>query len=153
MKQFVIYVLEVIFLPVTLVLLVVEWFKFKKYIKIMSKVINTNDEFYRYLEKLEFRTDWLNRLYTVQPIPKAFRDFNDDELYDVTMRSLLPMMKMIEKNVLVDVCSVIISRIDEESYIVCITPYNFPKFRTLLTVSIISVFLYFIAALSYIIFI
>lgn len=138
LEKFSKYVLELFIFPVTLVLLIVEYLRFRKYIKIMKRVINNNDEFYKYLEKLDCQIDWLGRIYTVQPIPKEFRDFSDDELYDITMRSLLPMMKMLEKNVLVDVCSVIISRIDNESYIVCLTPFNFPAFLHYVKMTIAS---------------
>lgn len=142
LEKFSKYVLELFIFPVTLVLLIVEYLRFRKYIKIMKRVINNNDEFYQYLEKLECQVDWLGRIYTVQPIPKEFRDFSDDELYDITMRSLLPMMKMLEKNVLVDVCSVIISRIDNESYIVCLTPFNFPVFLHYVKMTIASAIIF-----------
>ena len=101
-------------------------------------MVNNNDDFYNYLEKLDCQVDWLGRIYTVQPIPKEFRDFSDDELYDITMRSLLPMTKMLERNVLVDVCSIIISRVDEDAYIVCLTPFNFPQFLHFVKMSIAS---------------
>lgn len=136
--QFSKYVLELFIFPWTLGCLIYEYIKFRKYIKIMQRVINNNDDFYNYLEKLDCRIDWLGRIYTVQPIPKEFRDFTDDELYDITMRSLLPMTKMLERNVLVDVCAVIISRIDNESYIVCLTPFNFPVFLHYVRMSIAS---------------
>lgn len=132
------YVLEIFVFPYTLVRLIIEYFLFRKYIKILHKCINSNDDFYQYLEKLDSHVDWLGRIYTVQAIPKPFRDFNDDELYDITMRSLLPMTKILERNVLIDVCSIIINRIDDESYIVCLTPFNFPKLLHYIRMTFIS---------------
>lgn len=138
LMQFSKYVLELFIFPYTLGRLIYEYIMFRKYVKILQRVINNNDEFYNYLEKLDAQVDWLGRIYTVQPIPKEFRDLTDDELYDITMRSLLPMTKMLEKNVLVDVCSVIISRIDNETYIVCLTPFNFPQFLHFIRMTIAS---------------
>lgn len=138
LTQFSKYVLELFIFPYALCRLIYEYVLFRKYVKILRRVVNNNDDFYNYLEKLDCQVDWLGRIYTVQPIPKEFRDFSDDELYDITMRSLLPMTKMLERNVLVDVCSIIISRVYEDAYIVCLTPFNFPQFLHFVKMSIAS---------------
>ena len=135
------YVFGILVFPYSFGMWLFQFFRFRKCIKILKNTINSNNDFYQYLEKLDSRVDWLGRVYTVQPIPKEFQDFTNDELYDITMRSLLPMTKMLEKNVLIDVCSIIISRIDEESYIVCLTTYNFPKFQFWVIMSIFSLLL------------
>lgn len=142
------YVLIVGCLPISIILLVHEYLVFKKYDFILKKVINSNNEFFTYLDKLEFTPDWLGRLYTVQPIPSAFRDFSDDELYDITMRSLLPMTKLIEKNVLIDIVSVIIKRISNETYFVIMTPKNDPTLMKYLKLTIISTIITIIAGIT-----
>lgn len=143
------YVLEIFVFPYTLCMLIVEYYKFRKYIKIIENAINSNDDFFNYLDKYKFTVDWLNRLYSVQEIPKPFKDFDDDELYDITMRSLSPMMKLIEKSVLIDVCSVIVSRINDDYYIVCITPYNYPKFKHYMIYTFISLIIFLVLLICY----
>ena len=85
------YVFGILIFPYSFGMWLFQFFRFRKCIKILKNTINSNNDFYQYLEKLDSRIDWLGRVYTVQPIPKEFRDFTDDELYDITMRSLLPI--------------------------------------------------------------
>lgn len=146
------YVFFILFLPISVFLLIWHWVIFYKYKQLLVNAINTNDEFYLYLNKLNFIPDMLGRLYTVQEIPKEFSDFNDDELYDITMRSLLPMIKLIETNVLVDVISTIIKRINSDSYIVMLTPKNQNKLLLYLRCTVSSVLFYLIIGLLFIIF-
>lgn len=123
-----VYLLNVALLPIAIVTFILQFIKLKKYTNIMINVINSNNEFFKYLEKFNFTPDWLNRLYTVQDIPKPFVDFSDDELYDVTMRSLLPLKELISQNVLIDVCGVVTYRVSETKYIVMLTPSCQPDF-------------------------
>lgn len=132
------YVFLIICLPITLCLFIIEYIRFRKYTNICIHVVNGNQDFFEYLSKLEFHPDWLKRLYSVQPIPKEFQDFTDDELYDITMRSLLPMVKLIERNVLVDVVGITINRIDQDAYIICLTPHNWNRLKTWFKLTAIS---------------
>ena len=66
----------------------------------------------------------MNRLYSIQKIPKEFQDFDEDELYDITMRSMLPMRSLIERTVLIDVIGIVVNRINQEYYSITLTPAN-----------------------------
>lgn len=113
-----------LFLPVAMVRVVDEINTFKKFTGYLRNVVNSNNDFYQYLEKLDFKLDWLNRLYTIQAIPKEFQDFDEDELYDITMRSMLPMRALIERTVLIDVIGIVVNRINQEYYSITLTPSN-----------------------------
>lgn len=108
----------------------------------MKDVINTNPEFFEFLERYKFTPDWLGRLYTPQVISKEFEDFNDDELYDITMRALLPMNKIIERNVLIDVVGITTKRVAKDIYIICLTPFNQNKMFRYMKLLIASIMLY-----------
>lgn len=147
--HFIKYVFLTIMLPINIAMLVYEYIRFRSYITILKQVINNNVEFFEFLERYKFMPDWLGRMYSPQTIPKEFSDFNDDELYDITMRSLLPMNKIIERNVLVDVVGITINRIDKDIYIICLTPHNQKILFTYLKTTIISVILYSITCVLY----
>lgn len=129
----------IVVLPISIINFIIQYKKFKKYVNVIKQAVNDNEDFYNYLNKFDFVPDWLGRLYSIQPIPKEFRDFTEDELYDITMRSLFPLMKLLEKSVLIDVCSVIISRNTEQLYTVTLTPYVWPQFRNALITLFFSV--------------
>lgn len=133
------YVFMIVVLPISIINFIIQYKKFKKYVNVIKQAVNDNEDFYNYLNKFDFVPDWLGRLYSIQPIPKEFRDFTEDELYDITMRSLFPLMKLLEKSVLIDVCSVIISRNTEQLYTVTLTPYVWPQFRNALITLFFSV--------------
>ena len=123
MKKFIRF-LSYIILPVALYRLVIEWQTFRKFIELLKSTVNSHNDFYQYLESLDFRLDWLNRLYSIQKIPKEFQDFDEDELYDITMRSMLPMRSLIERTVLIDVIGIVVNRINQEYYSITLTPAN-----------------------------
>lgn len=141
LKNTIVRVLSYILLPVAIVRVVIEYKTFKKFIGYLKKTINTHNDFYQYLETLNFKVDWLNRLYSIQAIPPEFRDFDEDELYDITMRSMLPMRALIERTVLIDVVGITVTRLNEEYYSITITPSNqrmmFDSFKAL-TCSILT---------------
>lgn len=140
--DFIKYVFFIIMLPITIIMLIYEYVRFRKYVNILKQVTNSNVEFFEFLERYKFTPDWLGRLYSPQIIPKEFSDFNDDELYDITMRSLLPMNKIIERNVLIDVVGITIRRIDKNIYVICLTPYNQKAFFKYMKFAIISFMFY-----------
>lgn len=147
LRNSIVRVLSYILLPVALVRVIIECKTFKKFIGYLKNTINTHNDFYQYLETLNFKLDWLNRLYSIQAIPPEFRDFDEDELYDITMRSMLPMRALIERTVLIDVVGITVTRLNEEYYSITITPSNqrmmFDSFKALVvsTVTLASVVL------------
>lgn len=147
LRNSIVRVLSYILLPVALVRVIIECKTFKKFIGYLKNTINTHNDFYQYLETLNFKLDWLNRLYSIQAIPPEFRDFDENELYDITMRSMLPMRALIERTVLIDVVGITVTRINEEYYSITITPSNqrmmFDSFKALVvsTVTLASVIL------------
>lgn len=147
LKNSIVRVLSYILLPVAIVRVVIEYKTFRKFIGYLKNTINTHNDFYQYLETLNFKVDWLNRLYSIQAIPPEFRDFDEDELYDITMRSMLPMRALIERTVLIDVVGITVTRLNEEYYSITITPSNqrmmFDSFKALVvsTVTLASIVL------------
>lgn len=147
LRNSIVRVLSYILLPVALVRVIIECKTFKKFIGYLKNTINTHNDFYQYLETLNFKLDWLNRLYSIQAIPPEFRDFDENELYDITMRSMLPMRALIERTVLIDVVGITVTRLNEEYYSITITPSNqrmmFDSFKALVvsTVTLASVVL------------
>lgn len=98
--------------------------KFKKTLRLIHNVVNTDQDFYNFLEKYEFIPDWIGRLYSAQPIPKIFKDFTEDELYDVVMRTIrTSIVPIFERNNIIDVGAITVVRLNEESYIMTITTY------------------------------
>jgi len=147
LRNSIVRVLSYILLPVAIVRVISECKTFKKFIGYLKNTINTHNDFYQYLETLNFKLDWLNRLYSIQAIPPEFRDFDENELYDITMRSMLPMRALIERTVLIDVVGITVTRLNEEYYSITITPSNqrmmFDSFKALVvsTVTLASVVL------------
>lgn len=118
------YVFFVVFLPLSLVNAIYQYFKFKKTLRLIHNVVNTDQDFYNFLEKYEFIPDWIGRLYSPQPIPKIFKDFTEDELYDVVMRTIrTSIVPIFERNNIIDVGAITVVRLNDESYIMTITTY------------------------------
>lgn len=119
----------VLILPIALGNAIYQYICFKKTLGYLHRAVNSDNDFYNFLEQHEYVPDWLGRLYSIQPIPKIFKDFTEDELYDVVMRSIRgTLVPIFERNNIIDIGSVTVERINEDLYIMTLTTFWQPKF-------------------------
>lgn len=147
------YYLSLFFiLPISMIMIIKEWFIFKRNIKIMQTVINNNQSFFQYLDKWGFIVDWVGRLYSVQIIPKEIRDYTEDELYDIVMRSIVTSLQhILNENILLDVCGITTYKKTESIYILNITSSNEPQLKHKLKWFITSLIFNLIIFITYLI--
>lgn len=139
--------------PIAFINAIYQYIRFKKTLKILHRAVNSDNDFYNFLEQHEYMPDWLGRLYSVQPIPKIFKDFTEDELYDVVMRSIRgTLVPIFERTNIIDVGAVTVERMNEESYIMTITTFWQSKFFKSLRILIWSFIIWVSAVIVYIFF-
>jgi len=139
--------LELLVLPLLLYRLVKEHKLYRVYTTILEKVINDNNEFYEFLEKYDFKVAWFDRLYSEQTIPDEMLVLNEDELYDVVIKALLPIRPILAKSLLIDVISPYIKRIALNKYLIILEPVNFIALKNRYIKLVVSLSLYILAAM------
>lgn len=131
-KQVLLAICKTILFPWIIVDIIREIKKYKSYTELIKWTINSNQEFFDFLEKFHFMPAWFTRLYSVQEIPEEFMTLDEKMLEGLTIQSLIPIRPMLAKSNLLSVLTLRIKRVDILRYIVILEPENFRNLQALI---------------------
>lgn len=131
-KQILLAICKTILFPWIIVDIIREIRKYKSYTELIKWTINSNQEFFDFLENFHFMPAWFTRLYSVQEIPEEFMTLDEKMLEGLTIQSLIPIRPMLAKSNLLSVLTLRVKRIDILRYIVILEPENFRNLQALI---------------------
>lgn len=131
-KQILLAICKTILFPWIIVDIIREIKKYKSYTELIRWTINSNQEFFDFLEKFNFMPAWFTRLYSVQEIPEEFMTLDEKMLEGLTIQSLIPIRPMLAKSNLLSVLTLRVKRLDILRYIVILEPENFRNIQALI---------------------
>lgn len=131
-KQILLGICKTILFPWIIVDIILEIKKYKSYTELLKWTINSNQEFFDFLEKFNFMPAWFTRLYSIQEIPEEFMALDEKMLEGLTIKSLMPIRPMLAKSNLLSVLTLRVKRIDILRYIVILEPENFENLKNLI---------------------
>ena len=124
MFEYVFDIIAFIIFPINLIRLIKEIKQYRKYTTLIKYTIDHNESFYSFLEKYRFYPAWFTRLFSVQPIPEELVGLSDEQLYEMTVKSLLPVRSMVEQTNLLQVIELYIVRNRIDEYTIILQPCN-----------------------------
>lgn len=142
MFEYVFEVIAFIIFPINLIRLIKEIKQYRKYATLIKYTIDHNESFYSFLEKYRFYPAWFTRLFSVQPIPEELVGLSDEQLYEMTVKSMLPVRSMVEQTNLLQVIELYIVRNRIDEYTIILQPCNTLNCKSLINKVVLSICLW-----------